>query len=380
MSRPNLFRRIAAAVKKFGFKQWFLLILNAALILGSLACALGLRSVSGTLSTLTAAKRFQGEGETRFAQLACYLPVGDGKTEEDVRSFRQSLESKLVEQSLEAPEGGRLYLDAYYGMESVTISSDNGSNSTVKAVGAGGDFFYFHPLHLRSGSYIKGDDLMDDLVLLDEELAWKLFGGTELAGLTVYINSVPFVVSGVVAREADFATEKAYTGDGGLYMSFSAMSRLIEEASITGYEIVMPNPISGYAKSLLSEVFPIGTGDIVENSGRYGLLRLWDVIQTFGQRSMRTNGVIYPYWENAGRLTEDYAALLLLLAVLLALYPLLAALVLVIRDIRRAYRFAKIRIPEKVDAAMEKRREERLEKAFEKKEEEGKPDGGSEPS
>ena len=163
-------------------------------------------------------------------------------------------------------------------------------------------------------------------------------------------------------------------------MSFSAMSRLIEEASITGYEIVMPNPISGYAKSLLSEVFPIGTGDIVENSGRYGLLRLWDVIQTFGQRSMRTNGVIYPYWENAGRLTEDYAALLLLLAVLLALYPLLAALVLVIRDIRRAYRFAKIRIPEKVDAAVEKRREERLEKAFEKKEEEGKPDGGSEPS
>ena len=95
---------------------------------------------------------------------------------------------------------------------------------------------------------------------------------------------------------------------------------------------------------------------------------------------MRTNGVIYPYWENAGRLTEDYAALLLLLAVLLALYPLLAALVLVIRDIRRAYRFAKIRIPEKVDAAVEKRREERLEKAFEKKEEEGKPDGGSEPS
>ena len=274
MSRPNLFRRIAAAVKKFGFKQWFLLILNAALILGSLACALGLRSVSGTLSTLTAAKRFQGEGETRFAQLACYLPVGDGKTEEDVRSFRQSLESKLVEQSLEAPEGGRLYLDAYYGMESVTIRSDNGSNSTVKAVGAGGDFFYFHPLHLRSGSYIQGDDLLDDLVLLDEELAWKLFGGTELAGLTVYINSVPFVVSGVVAREADFATEKAYTGDGGLYMSFSAMSRLIEEASITGYEIVMPNPISGYAKSLLSEVFPIGTGDIVENSGRYGLLRL----------------------------------------------------------------------------------------------------------
>jgi hypothetical protein len=95
---------------------------------------------------------------------------------------------------------------------------------------------------------------------------------------------------------------------------------------------------------------------------------------------MRTNGVIYPYWENAVRLTEDYAALLLTMAVLLALYPLLTALVLIIKDIRRAYRFAKVKIPEKVDEAVEKRREERLEKAFEKKEEEGKPDGGSEPS
>ncbi len=90
------------------------------------------------------------------------------------------------------------------------------------------------------------------------------------------------------------------------------------------------------------------------------------------------NGVIYPYWENAVRMTEDYAALLLVLAVLLALYPALGALVLLIRDIRRTYRFAKVRIPEQVDAAVEKRREERLEKAFKKKEEE--PDGGSESS
>lgn len=379
MSRPNLFRRMAAAIKGFGFKQWFLLILNVLLVVGSIACVLGLRFVSGALESLTAAERFQGEGDIRFAQIGCYLPVDDGKTEDDIRSFRQSLENKMVEQSLEAAEGGRLYLDAYYGMDTVTIASDGGGSASVKAVGTGGDFFYFHPLPLRSGAYIKEGDLMDDLVLLDEELAWRLFGGTELAGLTVTINSVPFVVSGVVARETDFATNKAYTGDGGLYMSYSAMSRLNEEASITGYEIVMPNPISGYAKGMLSETFPIGSGDIVENSSRYGLPHLWEVIRAFGQRSMRTNGVIYPYWENAVRLTEDYGALLLVLAVLLALYPVLTALVLVIRDIRRAYRFAKVRIPEKVDAAVEKRREERLEKAFEKKEE-AEPDGGSESS
>ena len=32
---------------------------------------------------------------------------------------------------------------------------------------------------------------------------------------------------------------------------------------------------------------------------------------------MNTHAVIYPYWENAARLTEDYAALFLLLAIVL---------------------------------------------------------------
>lgn len=379
MTKQNPFRRILTAMRGFGFKQWFLLILNVVLVLGSAACFWGLGRVSGTLDTLTAAGRFQGQGEVRYAQLACYLPVDGGKSEEDIRSFRRSLESKMSEQSLEAAEGGRLYLDAYFGTSKLTIASENGGSTSVEAVGVGGEFFYFHPLNLRSGSYIKEGDLMDDLVLLDEELAWKLFGGTNLTGMTVTINGAPFVISGVVSRETDFATDKAYTGEGGLYMSFSAMKRLNESATVTGYEVVMPNPIGGFAQGMLSETFPIGTGDIVENSSRYSLPHLWEVIKNFGQRSMRLNGVIYPYWENAARLTEDYAAGLLVLAVLLALYPLLTLLVLSIRDIRRAYRFAKVKIPEKVDEAVEKRREERLEKAFEKKEE-GKPDGGSEPS
>lgn len=365
----KFFQHIKSAIKAFGFKQWFLLIMNIVLVLGAVGCAAGVSRISGTLSSLTAASRFRGTGEGRFAQLACYLPVDDGKTEDGIRAFRQSLESKMVEQSLEAQEGGRLYLDGYSGVASLTIRSDNGGSATVKATGVGGDFFYFHPLTLRSGAYIKSGDLMDDLVVLDEEMAWRLFGGVDLAGLTVYLNGEPFVIAGVIAREADFATDRAYTGDGGVYMAFSAMSRLNESAAITGYEIVMPNPITGYAKGIMADVFPIGEGDIVENSSRYSLPHLWEVIQDFGKRSMRLNGVIYPYWENAARLTEDYAALLAVLTVLLALCPLAFVIVLSIRDIRRAYRFAKVKIPEKVDEAVEKHREERLEKAYEKKRE-----------
>jgi len=367
MGRPNPFRRVTAALRGFGFKQWFLLILNIVLLLAMAASLAGVRVMSTTLDALTAAERFGGGGEVRFAQLACYLPVDQGKTEEEINTFRQTLSAKLVEQSLDAPENGSLTIDAYSASASLTVRSDGGGSATLKAVGVGGDFFFFHPLFLRSGAYIRDGDLMDDLVVLDEETAWRLFGGTELTGLTIYVNDEPFVVAGVISREDDFASKRAYSGDGGLFLSYSALSRLVEETAITSYELVMPDPISGYAKGVVTDAFPIGNGDVVENSSRYSLPHLLEVIGGFGERSMRTNGVIYPYWENAARLTEDYAALLLVLSVLFALCPLLFALAGALRSIRRAYRYVKATVPEKVDAAVEKRKEERLERQYEKK-------------
>ena len=341
MMKDNRLGRILSVLKGLGWRRWVLLGVNLLLLAAMGASLAGLEKMRSTPSTLSAARRFQGDGETRFAQLAVFMPEGKGKSEEDIQRFRQSLDATLVEQSLEAPENGSLTIDAYCGFASVTVSSENTTGSSVKAAGVGGDFFYFHPLTLLGGSYIRSDDLMDDLVVLDEETAWRLFGGTDLAGLTMYINDEPFVVAGVVAREADFATQKAYTGDGGVYMSYSALSRLVETASITCYEIVMPNPIRNFAKGILED-FPADGGDLVEN------------------------GVIYPYWENAVRLTEDYAALLAVLSMVFAVCPAVTVLVLGIRQIRRTYRFVKAKVPEKVEAAVEKRREERLERQYEK--------------
>ena len=207
---------------------------------------------------------------------------------------------------------------------------------------------------------------MDDLVVLDEVAAWRLFGGTDLAGMGLTINGEPFLVAGVVSREDDFATERAYSGEGGIFMSYSAMTRLTEEeAAIDCYEIVMPNPIRNFAKGILEDSF--AGCEVVENTGRFSLERLGTLLRSFAGRSMRTNGVIYPYWENAARLVEDYAAILLFAVLLTGFVPACCAVVLVIRTVIRTYRFLKRKVPEKVDAAVEKRREERLEKQYEKK-------------
>lgn len=362
----ELARRLVGAVRGFGFKQWFLLILNVVLVAAATASLIGLGAVSRTLDSVRASETFRGESDMRFAQIACFFPVGMGKEESDILAFRETLDAKLLEQSLEAPENGSMYLDAYSASAAVTAASDS-SSAQVEAVAVGGEFFYFHPLQLRSGSYISSDDLMDDLVVLDEELAWRMFGGVELSGMTMTINGEPFVVAGVVSREDDFATRKAYSGEPGLFMSFSALKRLEESATIGCYEIIMPDPITNFALSVVQESFPQEDADVVENSSRYSLGHLLSVIGSFGDRSMRVNGVIYPYWENAVRLTEDYAALLLILSVLFALCPLTFAVVLVIKYIVRGYRAVKKAVPEKVEAAIEQRREERLEREYEKK-------------
>lgn len=370
MRAKELFSRLIGTLRGFGFKQWFLLILNTVLVAATIASAVGLSVVSNTLGSVRRADAFRGESDMRFAQIACFLPVGKGKEESDILSFRQTLDTKLMEQSLEAPENGSLYIDAYSTSATVTVSSDSsgsGGSAQVEAVAVGGEFFYFHPLQLRSGAYISSDDLMDDLVVLDEELAWRLFGGVELEGMTITLNGKPFVVAGVVSRESDFATKKAYSGEAGLFMSYSALKRLDETVAISCYEIIMPDPITNFAMGVVQEAFPPEENDVVENSSRYSLGHLLSVIGSFGDRSMRVNGVIYPYWENAVRLTEDYASLLLILTVLFALCPLTFVVVLVVKNIVRGYRKVKKAVPEKVEAMIEQRREERLEREYEKK-------------
>ncbi|HIR50883.1 MAG TPA: ABC transporter permease [Candidatus Avoscillospira avicola] len=345
-------------------RRWRLFLANCILAALVLVCFAIFQAVAGTLESIHAADRFRGGNEMRFAQLACFMPEDGGKSEEDIRLFHQTLDQKLTDASLEAPEGASLYTDAYSGHISLNVTGDHGS-ATVKAIGVGGNFFQFHPLRLRSGSYISENDFMQDRVVLDETLAWQLFGGFDVAGLSVTIDGKPFYVAGVVRRESDFATKEAYLDGASMFLSYSAMKALDENSTITCYEIVMPDPISGFAHGVLTENFDVGTGDIVENSSRYSLENLFSVIGDFGKRSMRNNGVIYPYWENAVRLTEDYLALLLVLMLLFGLCPAVTLLVLAIRQVIRTWRTLKREVPARLDRARERRREKLYEKGRE---------------
>ena len=108
--------------------------------------------------------------------------------------------------------------------------------------------------------------------------------------------------------------------------------------------------------------------EIVENSDRYSLARLWQVARDFGKRSMGRSGILFPYWENALRMTEDLAALDLVLALLFGALPAVSLLVLAIRTVLRLLKTLRRWLVRRVEDDVEKTREKRWEKAQETKE------------
>ena len=345
-------------------KRWHFAILNVFFVILSVFFAVFFLVISHKLDSVAAADRWRGENELRFAQIGCFLPVDSPKNEEDIMIFRRTLDQKLLDSSLHAADGTCLYADAYSGQARLTVTGSHGK-SEVNAIGVGGKFFLFHPLQLLSGSYISGTDLMQDRVILDETLAWQLFGGSNVAGMTVYVGETPLYVAGVVHCENDYASREAYGDMPVMFISYSAFHALTE-TGITCYEIVMPDMISGFAKNIVKDNFDVGNGDIVENSSRYAVTNLMQVIKDFGVRSMRHNGVIYPYWENAVRMTEDHLALLLVLTSLFAAVPVFTVSFCVIRLVISFYQRAATTIPKKVSAARERKREDRYARIGEK--------------
>lgn len=335
-------------INALGRKNLIILALLLALTLGALGCFAGIHALSRMLPSQLAAERWQGESEIDYAQLSCFIPVDETVTLNEIAAFREAAMTRLHEAALDIDTGDEVLMaDAWSCTEKVSVSSALGKGE-VYATAVGGEYFSFHPIRLISGSYISASDLMQDRALLDEDTAWLLFGSTNIQGMSFKINGVPFLVAGVIEREDDFASKKAYTAGMGIFISYDAYSTLLTAASaavpasadtanasaapgIQCYELVLPNPVKNFALNLVKEKFPIGRGEIVNNTERFTLSNLRSLLKSFDTRSMQTSGVIYPYWENASRGAEDRAVLLLLLGCVLLVPPVITVLILAVR-------------------------------------------------
>ncbi len=340
-------------VRRLGKKKLILFAADLVLLLAALGCFLGIHRLSRLLPSQLEAERWRGGSDIEYVQVSCFIPVDETVTLSQIGAFREAMATKLHEAALDVDTDDALTADAWSCSAKVSVSSALGKGD-VYATAVGGEFFSFHPITLISGSYITADDLMQDRALLDEETAWLLFGGTDIQGMTFKINGVPFVVAGVIEREQDFATKRAYTDGMGIFISYdawvtlnsssgadsaaagdgtaaAAASAASASTGIQCYEVVLPNPVKNFAVGVVQEKFPIGRGEIINNTERFKTENLWKLIKGFGTRSMQTRGVIYPYWENAARGVEDRAALLLLIGAAALVLPCVTALVYAVK-------------------------------------------------
>ena len=299
----KVFFRIKERFADMGLYKSIVLILTFMMLIAVGILGIVLYTGSNSLPDQLMGRRWSDQGDV--AQVSCFYSDDALMTENSIEEMRYLLSKKLQELAIEPnTEGARLYIDAYSAEGEISIQS-NKKTIQAHAIGIGGDFFMFHPVKLVSGTYFSGNDLMQDSVILDEEAAWQLFGSNDIAGKTVTIGGLPYRVAGVYVREQGDLETLAGSKDTTVYISYYTLQTLVARP-ITCYEVVMPNPVEGFAMDRMLEINISSeeTVNMVENSNRFSYFSLYNVWKERAARGMKTDDIVLPFWENLARYKE----------------------------------------------------------------------------
>ncbi|MHB1151786.1 MAG: ABC transporter permease [Eubacteriales bacterium] len=301
-----------------------LLIITAFLLLLFLVLGAVSASIAAGMLSQEAADRWGAGSIINYAQISCFISVDAAFTESRISQLRTSVDSALKEASITAENPlTKLWIDTYSTETRLSAQTNRGS-ITASVTAVGGYFFIMHPMKYLYGYAFSPDDIMQDRVILDTDAAWQLFGSFDIAGRTLNISGKDCIVAGVTERKSDDVSDKllnhAYGDKPRIYISYNLLESINPGTPLSCYEAVLPSPISGFALEIIQKKIGIDVSDIeiIDNSTRYDFFSLTDTIKKLPVRSMRTNRIIYPYWENIAGVTEDYLALILLIRIICA--------------------------------------------------------------
>lgn len=301
--------------------------------------------------------------EQSYEQISVFLSERTPMTEDETETIQQQIENAYT--TMQEIDDDTEWMVYAYSMDTqLTVNSDTAeTKATFTAVRE--NYFQFQSMKLVNGTYFWKQDTNDDLILIDESLAWALFGASSVSGLIVYINGTPFMISGVIESGESTEEKYAYGENPRGYMSYSAYLRLqssyggesdsaevqnssetkaaIEtgtegekSSNVKGFTVcqfLLPEPVKHYAHQVIEDIFRKSDKvyNIVEHGDRFSINNLTDVLGNYGKRSVNQQGIYFPFWENAVRMTEDYVALLTLLGILALIYPVLSLIVFMIK-------------------------------------------------
>lgn len=265
-------------------------------------------------------------------QMSCFFEEGANFTTDRVLTVRGKMYEALESVSVVPEEGQELIADAYSTpIGSCSFTSPSSARADAKVTAVGGKFFLFRNFILLNGGYFSDDDLRQDGVVLTENLAWVLYGSTDIAGMTVTINDHDFYVSGVIS-EPTSKLDKKTAGEGyRAYITYSGASDLENSGSysadasdpesdktaqpavtnkvkgVSCYECVMPSPVKDFAYTSFKNYFDQEYKDkyeTVNNTERFDARELARAFRKRSDNVIRDKALILPYWENASRIAE----------------------------------------------------------------------------
>ena len=278
------------------------------------------------------AERWAGESGKRYLQFSCFLAPGTVLEPTAVYSFRENALKKIAESDFELPPDGSAICDAWSAGGTLRVSGERGSFDAA-ALAVGGRFFDFHPQTLLSGVYLSETDLLKDRVVLDEQLAWMLFGAYDVAGMSVTIGEQEFRVAGIVAQATDRFTRAAGGQTPTIYLNYEFRTLLTGDG-VASYETVLPDPVKGFAKSVAEDPFA-KQGLVVQCTDRFSFAGSMHRCAALLSQGVRTSSVVFPPWENAAVIAETACAILRALALIFFVFPAVLFIAAAVQLLRR---------------------------------------------
>ena len=344
----------AIKVLRFAGRHWKKL-LWAFLVVLSL-CIFGLmnRADRRIVRELTAVQ-VEADWETEekpYAMAAVYLSPTEGVSPEALPEIYLAVENALTAGGVPSEDHPWLYACAVTRQE---VLQNGIASTTVELNIVAGDYFRLHPLPIRQGWYMDETEVMHDRIILDRQAAWDLFYSDNVAGQFCELGGQRYQVAAVVDTEPGTYNALA-AGDTKRAWVFADSPGITEDVAFSGVEMLLPQPVKGFARSTLQSVLegfvPLGT-EALDITGRFSLPHRWEILKNLTTRGI-SNGFVYPYYENAAQLTENRLALRLVPEGLLLLFPAVSLLIVLLwLNSRRTWGLHSI--PEAIDNAIDRR-------------------------
>ena len=293
-------------------------------------------TVPGKLYDQQAAKTWETDGEDAmsYAQLSVFLARDAGLGYDDLAKLQYDIDQQYITDGIfikSESKTARLWVSAAAAEGTVSLSRDSGGSVTANVSAVIGDYFLFHPLQMMSGQYLNPTEASKDIVLLDWNTAWRIFGGYEVTGMTLEVAGHPCVVGGVFEKEKDDPTENR------IIMSFELYERINSAAELNVLEFILPNPVTGHGKQTLEKQITATEENrvMVENSVRFELKSLFEAVTGFDDTIAQSKSIALPYFESRARVAEFRGGVFLLLAVVFAILPATGVFIALVKIYRR---------------------------------------------